>query len=147
MTTTAPFIDTCSELLRCEIAAIETYSLAIDRFDSDGSDEVLERILLDHQVNVFELHRLISDSGAEPSISTSAWDGFIEALEDTDVLLGECSALKILQTGEANGISHYHTALANADVHEVAKRLIRRTLLPPLSGHLVELQQRWDRVA
>ncbi len=147
MTTHSPLIDTCGRLLHCEIAAVETYTLAIDRFGSGSNDEVLERILFDHQVNVFELHRLISDSGAEPFIITSTWDGFIQALEDTDVLRGECSARMILQTGEANGISHYQMTLANAEVHEEAKRLIRRTLLPPLSGHLVELQQRWDRVA
>ena len=38
-------------------------------------------------------------------------------------------------------------ALANEEVSADAKTLIRKALLPSLSGHLIELQQRRDRAA
>ncbi len=147
MTATDQTIDTCNALLRDEITAVETYTQAIEKFHSAATDAVLESIRTDHQVNAFELHKLVSDSGAEPSGSSGAWRGFVQALENTASLFGESPALKILQAGEDNGISQYENALANADVSEAAKTLIKRTLLPPLSGHLIELQQRRDRAA
>ncbi len=147
MMTTDQTIDTCNELLRGEIAAIETYTQAIDKIDSDAPDNVLERIRGVHQENAFKLHKLVIESGAEPTIGSGTWGGFDQALEDSDKLVGESPALKILQTGEANGISQYENALANEDVHETAKTLIRRALMPSLSGHLIDLQQRCDAVA
>lgn len=147
MTATDQTIDTCNALLHDEITAIETYTQAIEKFDSDATDAVLESIRTDHRVNAFELHKLVSDSGAEPSDSSGAWSGFAQALENADTLFGESPALKIMQSGEANSISQYENALASADVSEAAKMLIKRVLLPSLSGHLIELQQRRDRAA
>lgn len=147
MMTTDRTIDTCNELLRSEIAAIETYTQAIDKFDSATPDDVLERIRGVHQENAFELNKLVIESGADPTVGSGTWGGFIQALEVSDKLIGQSPALKILQTGEANGISQYENALANEDVHDAAKTLIRRALMPSLSGHLVDLQQRCDVVA
>jgi hypothetical protein len=147
MPATDQTIDTCNALLRDEITAIETYTQAIVKFDPDATDAVLESIRTDHRVNAFELHKLVSDSGVEPSDSSGAWNGFVRALENTTSLFGESPALKILQAGEENGFSQYKNALANTDVSEAAKMLIKRTLLPSLSGHLIELQQRRDRAA
>lgn len=147
MTATDQTIDTCNALLRDEITAVETYTQAIEKFDTDATDAVLESFRTDHQVNAFELHKLVSDSGAEPSTSSGAWGGFAQALENAATLFGESPALKIMQAGEENGISQYKNALANADVSEAAKMLIKRTLLPSLSVHLIELQQRRDRAA
>lgn len=147
MTTTDQTIDTCNALLRGEISAVETYSQAIDKFDTMGADTALERIRVEHQQNVFELHKFVTDHNAEPSVGSGAWGGFVQALEGAATLLGESSALKILQAGEEHGISQYENALASAEVSQEAKMLIKRTLLPSLSGHLTELQQRRDRAA
>lgn len=147
MTATDQTIDTCNTLLRGEISAVETYTQAIDKFDTIGADTALERIRVNHQQNVFELQKYVTESGAEPAAGSGVWGGFVQALEGAAMLLGESPALKILQTGEAYGISQYENALASADVAVAAKSLIKRTLLPSLSGHLVELQQRRERVA
>ena len=147
MTITDQTIDTCNALLRGEISAVETYTQAIETFDKTSTDVVLERIRADHQQNVFELKKLVTEGGAEPSTGSGVWGGFVQTLEGAATLFGESPALKILQTGESHGISQYENALANADVSAAAKATIRKVLLPPLHVHLVELQQRRDRVA
>ncbi len=143
MTTDQTF-ETCNALLIREIAAVETYSQVIDKFDNGTADIALERIRADHQENVFELRKFISDSALEPASDSGTWTGFAEALREADGLLGESPVLKNLQAGEELGISQYENALANADVSEAAKAIIKRTLLPILSDHLIDLQQRRD---
>jgi len=128
-------LETCSALLIGEIAAVETYSQVIDKFDAAAADTALERIRADHQENVFELHKFIADGGAESVTGSGTWAGFDESLQQADALLGESLVLKNLQAGEELGISQYENALANANVSEAAKTIIKRTLLPALSSH------------
>ena len=145
MTATDQTFDTCNALLIGEIAAVETYSQVIDKFDNATADIALERIRADHQQNVFELRKFIADSALEPASSSGTWTGIQEALQEAESLLGESPVLKSLQAGEELGISQYENALANADVSEAAKSIIKRTLLPILSDHLIDLQQRRDQ--
>ncbi|MHB1081287.1 MAG: ferritin family protein [Prosthecobacter sp.] len=145
MSATDPTFDMCNALLTLENAAVETYSQVIDKYDPEAADTALERIRTDHQANVFELNRFLSDLEREPSPAGGTWAGIEEALKEPDALLGESPLLKCLQAGEELGISQYENALANEDVSVAAKALIKRTLLPILSDHLIELQQRRDQ--
>ncbi len=147
MTATDPTIDICNELLRGEISAVQTYTQAIEAFDDNRVDLELERIRDNHQQNVYELQKQAAEMGAEPSTGSGVWGGFVQALEGAATLFGESPALRILQVGESHGISQYENALANEDVSPEFKTLIRKTLLPHLSTHLIELQQRRDRVS
>ena len=145
MTTTDQTSETCNALLVREIAAVETYSQVIDKFDPAAVDAALERIRADHQENVFELRKLIADGHLEPATGYCTWTNFEQALQEADTLIGDSPVLKNLQAGEELGISQYENALANAEVSEVAKAIIKRSLLPALSGHLIDLQQRRDQ--
>lgn len=145
MSATDTTFDMCNALLTLENAAVETYSQVIDKYDPEATDTVLERIRADHQANVFELNQFISELAMEPSAAGGTWAGIEEALKESDVLLGEAPILKCLQAGEELGISQYENALANEDVSVAAKTLIKRTLLPILSDHLIDLQQRRDQ--
>lgn len=145
MSATETTYDMCNALLTLENAAVETYSQVIDKYDPEATDTVLERIRADHQANVFELNQFISELAMEPSAAGGTWAGIEEALKESDVLLGEAPILKCLQAGEELGISQYENALANEDVSVAAKTLIKRTLLPILSDHLIDLQQRRDQ--
>lgn len=144
MSATEPTYDMCNALLTLENAAVETYSQVIDKYDPEATDTVLERIRTDHQTNVFELNQFISYLAMEPSAAGGTWAGIEEALNESEVLLGEAPILKCLQAGEELVISQYENALANEDVSVAAKTLIKRTLLPALSAHLIDLQQRRD---
>lgn len=145
MTATDPTLDTCNTLLIGEMAAVETYSQLIDKFDAEGSDVALERIRSHHQENVFELQMLIADGHAEPAASLGTWPGFDEALQQSEVLVGESPVLKILQACEALVVSQYKNALASEEVSDAAKAVIKHRLLPVLAGHLIDLQQRRDQ--
>ncbi len=145
MTATDQTFETCNALLIMEIAAVETYNQVIDKFDPETADIALERIRADHQGNVFELRKFVSEGDHEPAIGSGTWPGIAEALQEVATLLGESPALKCLQAGEAVSISQYENALANADVSEGAKAIIKCSLLPALPGHLIELQQRRDQ--
>lgn len=145
MTANDQTLDSCNALLTLETAAVETYSQVIDKFDLEGADTALERIRSDHEVNVFELHQFFDQGVPKTESHGGTWSGFEEAMDASDTLNGESPVLKILQAGEELVISQYENALANADVSEAAKAIIKRALLPPLSGHLIDLQQRRDQ--
>jgi len=147
MTTTDKTINVCNALLRSEISTIETYAQAINKFASRVPDSALQRIRSDHAKSAALLRMLVTDGGGEPSANSGLWGDFVQAIEGAATLVGESPALRILQQGEALGITEYREALANPDVSENAKNLIRLELLPHLSDHLIDLQNRRDRAA
>ena len=140
-------IDTCNELLRGEISAVETYTQAIEKFGSYVQDDVLQRIRDDHEESALELRRLVMEEGGEPSGGSGVWGGFARAVEGTAKVLGESPALKVLQEGEEHGLKLYRNALENPEVSSKLKDLIRDELMPQLNDHVMELQRRRDRAA
>lgn len=147
MTATDKTIETCNALLRGETSAVETYTQAIDKFAAATVDASLERIRADHSGNAGELRTFIIEAGGEPAIGSGLWGGFVQALEGAATLFGESPALRVLQQGEALGIAEYKQALEDPKVSEKAKDLIVRRLLPPLSDHLIDLQNRRERAS
>ena len=77
--------------------------------------------------------------GGEPSDGSGAWGGFVQAMEGAAMLLGESPALALLERGEQHGIDEYKEALANDDVMEEIKQVIRGQLLPSCAEHLATL--------
>ncbi|MCX6847958.1 MAG: hypothetical protein NTY98_03470, partial [Verrucomicrobia bacterium] len=73
MSATEQTFEMCNALLILENAAVETYSQVIDQYDPEATDTALERIRADHQANVFELNRFISDLAMEPSATGGTW--------------------------------------------------------------------------
>lgn len=134
-------IDACNKLLRGELAAVETYSQAIEKFDTEVERTALETIRADHQNSVNELRRHLTDMGAVPDESSGAWGNFAGALEGSAKLLGESPALAVLEQGEKHGISEYEEALANPRVMREIKDVIRARLLPPLDEHIAALSR------
>lgn len=132
-------IDTCNKLLRGELAAVETYSQAIGKFETEVERAALETIRADHRNSVDELRRHLADMGAVPDESSGVWGNFAGALEGSAKLLGESPALMILEQGEKHGISEYEEALANPRVMSGIKEAIRARLLPPLDEHIAAL--------
>ena len=146
MTVADQTIDTCSELLRGELAAVETYTQAIEKFGTTAPDDLLQRIRSDHEESVAQLRRLVAEGGVEPPRGSGLWGGFAKAVEATAKLIGKSPALKVLQEGEEYGIAEYRNALEDRGISEDAKEVIRHDLLPRLTDHLVELQRLRDRI-
>ncbi len=134
-------IDNCNELLRGELSAVETYSQAIEKFNTGAERAVLERIRTEHSDSARVLHNHVLSMGGEPSTSSGPWGAFAKAVEGTAKMLGESTALKALIEGEEHGIHEYEDALASDGVMEEIKSIIRSQLLPRLTEHTRALDQ------
>lgn len=134
-------IKACNELLRGELAAVETYTQAVDKFDSPQERGVLTDILRDHLHSVDVLREHVVAMGGDPSDSSGLWGNFTQAIENTAKLLGETPALAVLEAGEKHGIAEYEDALEREGVMFEIKENIREDLLPRLSEHIQMLKQ------
>jgi uncharacterized protein (TIGR02284 family) len=134
-------IDVCNRLLRGEISAVETYDQALEKFQDEPGQSLLQKIRDDHEVSVSTLEEHIASMGATPDSESGIWGGFAQAVEGTAKMLGESPALKILRTGEEHGVQEYQDALSDDDVMEEIKSEIRSSLLPRLKKHLSLLQE------
>jgi uncharacterized protein (TIGR02284 family) len=128
-------IDTCNELLRGELSAVETYSQVIDKLDSGAERAALERIRSDHEDSARQLHNHVLSMGGEPATSSGAWGAFARAVEGAAKMLGKSAALKTLEEGEEYGIREYREAVASGEMMDEIKTVIQRELLPRLSEH------------
>jgi len=147
MTVTDQTIEILNELLRGELAAVETYAQAIEKFGRSPGHDFLQLLAGDHEESVDQLSEFITDVGGEPAETSGLWGGFVKALAGSANLLGESPALKVLQEGEEHGIKEYQEALDDPDISDDSKDLIREELLPRLTDHVVELQRIRDRKA
>ena len=141
MNATHECIDVCNSLLRGELSAIETYTQAIAKFDSDPARPVLEDIRFDHEASASRLRDHIAEMGAEAATDSGAWGEFAKAVEGSAKIFGESAALAALMKGEEHGIDEYEEALRNREVMDEIKTVIRSRLLPALSEHVATLQR------
>lgn len=141
MNTNDSFTTTCHSLLRGELSAIETYTQAIEKFEDNSGDSLLERIREDHEVSAEALRDLIGKSGDDDVTSSGPWGTFAKTVEGLASLFGASPALAILQQGELHGISEYEKALEDDDLDESLRWLIGDELLPALRDHLIDLDR------
>ena len=139
MNATDECIEVCNSLLRGELSAIETYTQAIAKFDTDPERSALLGIRDDHERSANRLRDHLADMGATPATDSGAWGSFAKAVEGSANVLGESPALAALEQGEEHGIDEYENALRNAGVMEEIKTVIRGDLLPALSEHIAAL--------
>ena len=135
MNSTDECIEVCNSLLRGELSAVETYTQAIGKFDGESERVALQGIRSDHEKAAARLRSHIQDMNGKPSDGAGAWGGFVQALEGAAMMLGESPALALLERGEQHGIDEYKEALANDDVMEEIKQVIRGQLLPSCAEH------------
>ena len=141
MNATHECIDVCNSLLRGELSAIETYSQAIAKFDSDPARSTLEDIRFDHEASASRLRDHLAEMGAEPATDSGAWGEFAKAVEGSAKVFGDSAALTALEKGEEHGINEYEEALRNPDVMDEIKTVIRTRLLPSLTEHIATLKR------
>lgn len=133
-------IEVLDSLLRGELSAVETYSHAIHRFPDSPAHTGLLGMRTDHLESVEILRELISELGGNPSTQSGAWGGFAKTVESAAALFGDSSAMSALKQGEDHGINEYEEALADKALDPEVKAVIREQLLPPLSGHIMDLE-------
>lgn len=130
MSTQEICIAACNKLLRGELSAIETYTLAVSSFSTDRDAGQLRHILAVHEDNASRLRQHIAEMGGESSLSSGVWGGFAKALETGALAFGASPALAVLKEGEELGVREYEEALLNPSVMEDIKNAIRLHMLP-----------------
>ena len=135
MTERSEALDTLNELLRGEMAAIETYRQALEVVEDGDGAEALRGLRRHHRDAADVLWHHVEAHGGQPSEGSGAWGAFAKAVEGTARLLGNRAALKALKEGEEHGLQKYEEAL-RADLPLDCELLIRETLLPRQRGHL-----------
>ena len=134
------FLELCDGLLRGEISAVETYDIAIKKFEKAQAITELSEIRSGHQESVTKLRSHIQSLGGTPSTDSGAWGTFATAVEKAASLLGDTSAVTALIQGEEYGIGEYESSLEGTDLSDGTRTLISEELLPKLHRNLEALE-------
>jgi len=134
-------IDALNSMLRGEMAAVETYTQAVGKFDDLTVIADLQKIRDEHSKAVRELRDLVIRFGGHPAESTGPWGAFTTAVTTTAKAIGPATVLAALIQGEEYGISEYESALENEHIPPDCQRAIRTDLLPACRKHIDELNR------
>lgn len=138
-----------NSLLRGEIAAAETYRMAIDKVagSETGSTEVglLREIQDEHGRAAQSVRDRIRELGGEAADSSGAWGVWAKTVQGTMNLFGDASSLKALKEGEEHGLKDYHDATASLDVTSL--QLVQNQLIPQQQRHIDLLDQMINTIA
>jgi len=133
-------IETCNELLRGELSAIETYTKAIEKFETGHDISVLDGIRREHRLTVNELRQNILDMGGTPSDDSGLWGDFAKGVQAAANLFGEDSAIASLIRGEKHGVDEYQEAIEDDNTLTECRELMRSAWLPRLKSHIRKLE-------
>ncbi len=130
-----------NKLLRGELAAIETYQQAIEKFAGHQSAADLRRLQSEHRTAAEALRDMIRRHGSEPSVSSGSWGTFANVVESVTKILGKDSAVEALHQGEKHGVEQFEEALEEPRLEADCKSLIRSQLLPQAQARLAVLKR------
>ena len=115
-------------LLRAEMAAFETYELALQSIDHVGLHQTLQEILTSHGRRVDQIRARVAWLGAEPAKSSGVWGAFAKVFQAGADLLGNRAAIAALEQGEDHVLALYGEDLARFDLK--TQQMIQNELLP-----------------
>jgi uncharacterized protein (TIGR02284 family) len=136
--------DKLDELLKNELASVETYQQALDKIREDtglGEAQELVRIYEDHKDSASKLETQIRQLGGVPPTDSGAWGTWSKIVMGSAKLLGDKAALSALREGEENGAQDYQEALEDMEVPTDVQSLIRGSLLPKQQAHIQTLNR------
>lgn len=133
-------IEACNALLRGELAAVETYKQAHEKFAGDPQADTLLNLLAIHGAHASIIREHVMTMGGEPSQDSGAWGLFAKAVEGTAKLFGGTAALQALIEGEKQGIRSYESALKDGHVEENIKTVYRQEMIPALRRNVETLE-------
>ena len=136
-------IEKLNHYLRGEIAAVETYRMALDKLDkASTARSELESCLRSHQARVILLQDAIVVAGGTPAESSGPWGVFAKAVEGGARILGDKLAVSALEEGEDHGLKDYKADLdeSDDDLDADSRSLVANRLVP-------EQQRTHDRMS
>ena|SRR5688500_13786898 len=123
-----PGADKLAECLRGEIAAVETYELALKHIDHVDIHRALQEILVSHARRTDLLRDQMSRAGAAIPAGSGVWGAFAKAVQAGADLLSMRAAIAALEAGEDRGMAHYTSGLDDCDAE--TRSFIATSLLP-----------------
>lgn len=134
-------IDKLNGLLRGEISAIETYRKAIDKVADEPGAAQLIVYRQDHMDAVEALQKEIARVGGTPSTDSGAWGTWANTVQQTANLFGDTAALVAIKNGEEKGLSDYSKLVADPDLPESLKDVIREKFMKNQQTHIDGLDE------
>lgn len=134
-----------ADLLRGELAAVETYEQALDKIDGFPDGTRLREIHAEHVYAVNALRSRLAQYTTDIPRSSGAWGTFAKTIEGMAKLFGNSAALKALKEGEEHGIKEYERAMEKDYLGPEIKSLIVSELLPKCRSHLFTLDRMIER--
>jgi hypothetical protein len=118
---------TLESLVRGEMAAIETYRMALEKLQGSNEPGVaeLEAFRRDHRDAADTLWHRMEHRGAEPPAGSGAWGAFAKSVEGTAKLFGNAAALKALKEGEEHGLKEYQDAIEHGELSSDLTTMLR----------------------
>jgi hypothetical protein len=115
--------------LRGELAAVETYRMALEKLDvGSAAYSDVQSCLRSHEQRVELLRDAIVRFGGRPSTTSGPWGVFAKTVEGGARAFGDKAALAALEEGEDHGLKDYRGDLDDLDPS--ARALVERELLP-----------------
>jgi len=122
-------IDRLNSFLRGELAAVETYRIALDKLDKGSQARgELESCKRSHEERVNVLRNEIARLGGRPATSSGPWGVFAKTIEGGARVLGDKAAIAALEEGEDHGLRDYRDDIDKLDPE--FRPLVRSRLLP-----------------
>ncbi len=134
-------IDALNSLLRCQMAAVESYDLAINKYEDPHILTDLQSIREEHLQAEILLREKVLQMGGEPVETSEPWGTCSAAVIGTDKATGPATALAALKQGEEHSINEFEDSLNSERVSADCKQLVRANLLPISRKHVAELNR------
>lgn len=130
-----------NSLVQDELAAVETYKQALERFWDAPEAAELRRIENEHEEAATLLQEQIAQMGEEPEVKAGVWDDWEKLTGVTGERVPSRAAIGALKAGEERDLSAYEKALADLTLDQDAKSLIAGDLIPKTRAHIPVLER------
>jgi hypothetical protein len=133
--------DYLNSLLGSQIAAVETYDLAMVKVEDPRLLADLQTIREEHVQAEILLREKILQLGGEPVEASEPWGACAAAISGNANAMGPATALAALLQGEEHAINEFEDTLKHEHMDSGCKNLIRAVLLPTSRKHIAELNR------
>jgi hypothetical protein len=121
-------VDGLNDCLRAELAACETYGLALEHADRAEVAEQLREIRENHRLRAALLTEFMRTRGVDPVTSGGVWGAFAKLVQRGANLFGDKTAVSALEEFEDHGLRCYADVIRGDNVE--IRRLVETELLP-----------------
>lgn len=121
-------VEHLNALLKGELAAINSYSKALEGVKDPKLRETLKDCQTSHQVRAEKLERIICEDGETPECNTGSWGSFANFVIDGAKAVGDKAILAAIEEGEDVGSNDYEWRLVS--MHGPRRSFVKEELLP-----------------